>query len=121
MAKSDRILRVNELIKREVADILEQELFDIGALVSVTHVKTSVDLRHAKIYLSVYGSDDPSARRKVIKSLERNRSRIQQKINRDLTLKYTPVLEFLMDKNVEAADKVLSIISELEHDEEDHD
>ena len=53
---SQRMLRVNELLKREIADLLERVDFSLeNCLVSVSEVDTSPDLRHAKVHISVLG------------------------------------------------------------------
>ena len=56
MGEADRLTRVNELLKREIADNLEKCLLfsGNGALVSVTEVKTSVDLRNATVFVSIF-------------------------------------------------------------------
>ena len=56
---SQRMIRVNELLKREIAELLERIDFDIsGCLVSVREVDVSPDLRHAKVHISVLGGND---------------------------------------------------------------
>lgn len=116
MPSPDRITRVNELIKREIACILESKEFEEECLISVTQVKTSPDLRHAKVYISVLGGDN-RVRRKAMRYLERNRGDFQKKMSRNIVLKYTPVLEFIPDLQLEEADRLLSIMAELEKDD----
>lgn len=115
MPAPDRITRVNELIKREIADLLEQKGFEGNCLISVTQVKTSSDLRNAKVYISVFGGDE-QVRKKAMRYLEQNRYDLQKKMSRDVVLKYTPVLEFIPDHQLEEVDKILSIMAELEED-----
>lgn len=114
--KPDRITRVNELIKRDIAEQLERCEFASGCLVSVTDVKTSPDLRHTKIYISILGGDDET-RQGTIKLLNNRRKDIQKNMSQDVVLKYTPVIEFIFDKHYEDADRVLSIIKELDENE----
>ena len=56
----DRLTRVNALLKREIADYLESGavILPSGALISVTEVKSSVDLRNAVVFISVFGGGD---------------------------------------------------------------
>lgn len=115
MSAPDRLTRVNELLKREIADLIEKEDFGGSCLVSVTGVRSSCDLRNAHVGISVFGGGD-DAKRKAIRILLKHRADIQRKIARDLTLKYTPVLKFELDSNIENGDKVLSIIEEMEKD-----
>ena len=108
------MLRVNELLKREIADLLECVDFNLeNCLVSVSKVNTSPDLRHAKVHISVLGGDD-IIKRDIMKFLRRNRVELQKKIARDIILKYTPVLEFTFDNQIESGDKILAIIAEME-------
>jgi len=120
MPAPDRMTRVNENLKREIADILEKEKFRDGeCLVSVTGVKTSPNLRNAFVGISVLGGDDTLVK-SVLKFLYRRRRDLQKIIAHDLKLKYTPVLHFEVDRNIETGDRVLQILKDLENDEQ-HD
>lgn len=112
----DRLTRVNEILKREIADYLERDpiLKDGMALVSVTGVSVSPNLRKAEVRISAMGAD--SLKRDVIKHLRDNRSIIQKQVSKDVVLKYTPVLSFVLDDKIERGDRVLDIIRELEQD-----
>jgi ribosome-binding factor A len=118
MGAPDRLTRVNELLKREIANIMEREIaLEADCLISVTKVKTSPDLRHARVYISIFGAD-ADKKIKVMRSLKKSRSNIQHKMASTLEMKYTPVIEFFEDENMANADKVFSILSELENDED---
>lgn len=120
MARVSRITRVNEILKREIADLLERDtvLPPAASLVSVTEVQTSNDLRRARVFISLFGGDLKHDWPKVVKALLRNRAYLQRKIAGDLTLKYTPVLEFKLDDRLAVGDHVLSILEADAHDEE---
>lgn len=120
MSAPDRMTRVNEILKREIADLLEKEKFRDGeCLVSVTGVNTSPNLRNAFVGISVLGGNDVLVR-DVLKFLYRRRKDLQRIIAHDLKLKYTPVLHFETDRNIETGDRVLQILKEIE-DEDKHD
>lgn len=120
MPAPDRMTRVNEILKREIADLLEREKFRDGeCLISVTGVKTSPNLRNAFVGISILGGGDALVR-DVIKFLYRRRRDLQKIIAHDLKLKYTPVLHFETDRNIETGDRVLQILKDLENDEK-HD
>jgi len=107
------MLRVNELIRRELGDLCERRIVsDLNALLTVTHVDTSPDLRQATVLVSVMG--DEAQRRDALKLLHRNRGLFQREIARRTQLKYTPVLRFQLDETMEQADRVLAIIDELD-------
>ncbi|MFA7231446.1 MAG: 30S ribosome-binding factor RbfA [Victivallaceae bacterium] len=113
MGSVSRITRVNELLKREIADLIERGMIapTNSILVSVTEVKTSADLRNALVFISVFGGDK-NIKNQVVKNLLNNRVLLQKKIAHDVVLKYTPVLEFKLDDRIENGDRVLSIIDE---------
>ena len=113
MAK-DRILRVNELLQRELGNVFISVVSPAmpKALVTVTHVKTSIDLRDATVFVSVYSKD--VSKEAVLAFLERNRALIQSELAHKIILKYTPRLHFRLDESAEQADKVFSIIRELD-------
>jgi len=117
MGAPNRMVRVNELLKRELAGQLERESWG-NVLVSVLDVATSPDLRSAIVLISIFGGGS-GAGRKVLDHLNAIRGDLQKKIASRIVLKYTPVLEFRIDDRLEAADKVISLIEEMEqHDGE---
>lgn len=114
----DRIARVNEILKREIAGILEKENITIpDALISITKVQCSSCLKNATVYVSVYGGGTEAGER-AIALLEEKRALIQRRVSRSIILKYTPVLRFTLDRNLEEGDRVLGLLRELEEEEE---
>ena len=114
IAKTSRMPRVNELLRREIADIVEKNYASsFKCLVTVSEVKASPDLREAKVFISVFGGKAQD-KHKAFLLLNEKRGEIQRHISKDVILKYTPVLHFFNDERMEKADKVLQIISELE-------
>jgi ribosome-binding factor A len=113
-----RLTRVNELLRRELGDVLyrvlNEEDLDLSS-VTLTHVVTSSDLRHARVYVSVSG--DEAGQKNVLSALYRHRKRMQQIVSKDVTLKYTPRLSFHLDDSIAAGDHVLDIIRDLEETE----
>ena len=110
--KVDRLTRVNELIKRELANYLEKFPPNApGMLVSVTEVVTSVDLRNATVSISIFGGN-ASARDEVFKYLGASRSDMQKVLARNLAFKHTPVLAFKPDRRLEMGDRVLELLKD---------
>jgi ribosome-binding factor A len=110
-----RMIRVNELIKREVADSIEKHIeHKKDCLISVTEVNTTPDLRQAKVRISILGNDD--AKKDIMRTLQKKRTFIQQLLARNIALKYTPVIEFQYDSRIELGDKVLAMLNELENE-----
>ncbi len=112
---SGRIIRVNELLKREISsDILRlfaNSHFDTGSI-TVTRVETAPDLRDAAVHVSIFGHEDE--RMKMIHFLNRHRKDIQSRMSENVKIKYTPRLHFKLDTSIEAGDRVLGILAQLE-------
>ena len=110
-----RLVRVNELIKREVATalyrVMNEKGFDLSA-VSVTHVITSSDLRTARVLVSI--RDHEKQRNSMIAQIQHHSGAIQSFVGKNVIIKYTPKLTFELDESVEQGDRVLQIISEME-------
>ena len=109
-----RLERINELLRREIADALFREMTETGfdlASVTVTRVRVAPNLRHARVSVSVFG--DEAHRERMLALLRRHRVHLQQFVNRDLTLKYTPVLHFEADTSIAEGDRILRLMDEL--------
>ncbi len=113
--RPSRLVRVNELLKRELATVLYREMageaFDFAA-VTVTRVEVSSDLRHARVCVSVRG--DAEAASRALTFLNRHRVRLQDLCHRRVRLKFTPVLRFERDESIAQGDRVLDLIARLE-------
>lgn len=108
-----RVQRVRELLKREIGEVLRRELpVSEAGMISVNDVDVGGDLQSAKVFVSVLGNEDQ--KRQALQLLQECRTRVQAQIGRDLVLKYTPVLTFVMDDSIEKGNRVLQIIEELE-------
>lgn len=108
---SERLRRVNEAV-REVLTEAVAELKDprIGFL-TITGVETSRDLRHARVYVSVLGSE--RKRLETLAGLEAAQGVLQGRIGRELRLKNTPQLAFQYDPSVERGVRMSRLIDEL--------
>lgn len=114
-AAPDRLTRVNELIKRELSDLITR--FSIApspsVLISVTEVRTSVDLRNATVSVSVFNGDK-IVNRQVLETLNSKRRDFQSAMAKTLGFKHTPVLNFRIDSRVAAGDRVFAMLEEME-------
>jgi ribosome-binding factor A len=114
MATDRRVARVAELIKREVSQLLFSGIKDdrVGmGMVSVTDVDVAGDLQHAKIFVSIYGSDE--ARAETMAGLKSATSYVRGELGRRVRLRRTPEIVFLEDRSIERGTKVLSLINRL--------
>jgi ribosome-binding factor A len=108
-----RLLRVRELLKREIGEAIRREfqVHDAG-LISVNDVDVTGDLHSAVVFISILGN--PTQQKRGLELLSANRKRIQGLVGRAVVLKYTPTLRFVVDDSVIRGNKVLQIIEELE-------
>ena len=111
---TERMRRVNEAV-REVLGAALPELKDprIG-FVTITGVKTSTDLRHATVYVSVLGSE--RKRERSLQGLEAAHGTLQLRLARELRMKRTPQLTFEYDPTVERGVRMTKLIDELAPD-----
>ena len=111
----DRLDRVNELLKHEIGELLfrviNENNFDLSA-VTVTRVIASRNLRNARVLISIRGHEHLQQRMLAI--IKKHRRKIQQRINADTILKYTPRLTFKLDTSIEEGDRVLQRLLEIE-------
>jgi ribosome-binding factor A len=114
---TDRMRRVNAAV-REVLSETVGELKDprIG-FVTVTGVETSADLRTARVYVSVLGSE--KKRENTLAGLEAAHGVLQARIARELRMKRTPQLTFEYDDSVERGVRISQLIDELAPDDPD--
>jgi len=114
MATDRRVARVAELIKREVSQMLLNGIKDdrvqVG-MVSVTDVDVSGDLQHAKVFVSIYGTDE--ARQETMAGLKSATGYVRSNLGQRLRLRRTPEVVFLEDRSIERGTRVLSLINEL--------
>lgn len=110
---SHRLLRVRELLKREIGEAIRREIpVDQAGLVTVNDVDVSGDLRVATVFIGILGSAEQQ--RTGLAMLQKLRSRIQGLVAKAVILKYTPQLRFVVDDSVARGNRVLDIIAELE-------
>jgi ribosome-binding factor A len=106
-----RLLRVNELVKRELSGILAREVSFESAIVTINHVDVTADLKNAHVFVSVLGSEGGTV---VINKLEAHRPALQAELARHVVLKYTPHLVFHLDDSIARGTRVIEIMRELE-------
>jgi len=108
--------RVGDLIKREVSQMIQQELKDPGiGFVTVTGVEVSPDLKRAKIFYSVLGEED--SKRESASALKRACGFIQHEIGKRLRLKHIPEISFQFDSSVEYGAHIEELIQKIHQKE----
>ncbi len=112
-----RTERINELLREEISYLLRRGVKDprIGGLVSITEVDVSPDLRNAKVYVSVMGTDEE--RNSTFRALESAARFVQRELGRRLTMRRTPELTFLEDDSLERGARLLALLDEARQEE----
>ncbi|MCL5982141.1 MAG: 30S ribosome-binding factor RbfA, partial [Firmicutes bacterium] len=95
-----RAQRVAEEIKRELSQILRNELKDprISSFISVTSVDVTRDLRHAKVFISVFGSEEEQ--QLTLQALTKAVGFIRTEIGRRIRLRHTPAVSIHLDHSI---------------------
>jgi ribosome-binding factor A len=116
---SGRMRRVDEAIRQVIGDAVAGDLKDprVG-FVTVTDVRTSPDLSHARVYVSVLGADgghsQAEERDTTLEGLRSAHGFLQARIAGELHLKRTPTLEFAYDDTTDRALRVEELIDEMD-------
>jgi ribosome-binding factor A len=114
---SERMRRVNEAIREVVSEAVGGLKDPRIGFVTVTGVETSADLRHARVFVSVLGSE--AKRRKTLAGLAAAHGVVQARVARELRMKRTPQLAFEYDPTVERGVRMTKLIDELAPEPED--
>ncbi|MDF1860306.1 MAG: 30S ribosome-binding factor RbfA [Verrucomicrobiales bacterium] len=108
---SQRIARVNELLKREISSCIEKNFEFPDLLVTIHDVSTAVDLRSADVFIGVIGS--PAQVQEVLAKLNKKRGFIQNVVMKRVVLRNTPQLSFVSDDSIERGVRILNILDEI--------
>ena len=100
MSDSNRMNRVDEEIKKAVSEIISQDLHDpkLTGLISVTSVKTTPDLRYARVFVSMIGC---KSQKENLAILKKSSGFIRSLIAKEVNLRITPELVFEFDESIE--------------------
>jgi len=110
---SQRTERLDSQIQQELMQLLQRDLKDprVG-FATITRVETSRDLGHAKVWVSVYGTD--AERAASIEALHRAAPWLRRQLGERLRLRHVPQLTIRPDDSIESGDRVLRILREIE-------
>ena len=112
--KKNRINRINSLLKEVLFDVIQKQVRNphVNLFVSVTRVDTSADLYHAKVYVSLIGTDAEKA--KVLAALESAAGFIAVQASKQVELRHFPSITFRLDNAAEEHFKTEKILSDIE-------
>ncbi len=100
---ADRIRKVNEFLRHEIAECLKAQDFD--GLVTVKAIETGRDMKSACVWISVLGNEE-----EVLDEIESNKKQIQRFINTKMQTKNVPRLSFKIDRSGEHAQRIEELI-----------
>jgi ribosome-binding factor A len=116
MNRSPRLRRVDSTLHHEIADIVGGLKDPRLGFVTITGVETSPDLRTARVYYSVLGSQEQHEA--CAKGLAAATGHIRGEVGHRVRLKYTPALVFVPDKGVEEGARLTKLLREIGHEED---
>ncbi|MDY6917769.1 MAG: 30S ribosome-binding factor RbfA [Chloroflexota bacterium] len=111
-----RTERINDLIREQISELLHRQVKDprLSCFLTVTRVNTSVDLRHAKVFVSVMGSEEE--KKAAMAGLDSASGFLYRELRGRLSLRRMPELRFQLDRSMERGAEVLDLMREV-HEE----
>ena len=105
--------RINEEVRREISSIIQYDLKDprVNAMVSITKVNVTKDLRYAKVFVSIFGSDNE--KKSTIDALKSSSGFIRREIGHRINLRYTPEIIFELDNSIEQGMHIDALLAQL--------
>ena len=115
---SHRIERVNNLIRREISELIQRQIKDprLDVFVTVTEVNTSPDLKYAKVFVSCINGKQEE--QKVLKVLSSAAGFLRTELSRNIRLRRIPELSFHWDDSIEHGDHILRLIDQVSSEQE---
>ena len=111
---SYRVEQVNSLIQKDIGSIISRELeMPSGSLLTITRVRTRPDLKTAKIFVSILPD---SKTEEVLLYLSKNQKLLQKELAKNLTMKFSPKIEFFLDETEKEANKIEAILDSLKNE-----
>ena len=106
--------RINEEVKREISNIIRNEIKDprLTALVSVTDVKVTKDLRYAKVYVSIFGKDEEEKNNTFL-ALKNASGYIRREVGQRMNLRNTPQIIFELDDSISYSMRIEELIDKV--------
>ena len=112
--KKNRLSRINSLLKEVISEVIQRDVHNphVNTFVAVTEVDTSADLHHAKVSVSLIGTDAEKA--KIIAALQTAAGFIAVNAAKKVKLRYFPNLTFKLDNSAEEFMKIQNILTSIE-------
>lgn len=112
---NNRLNRINEELKREISNIINYEVTNsnVTGMISVTSVKTSPDLRYAKVSVSILNSKNV---KQTLAGLKTSSGFIRSRIAEKINLRVTPELVFELDDSMQYGERIDTILKDIMKD-----
>lgn len=111
---SQRNVRVNELLKREISEVLHTRYQAETVQITITRVDVAPDHRKAHVYFSVFGGEEQV--HAALRWLTRHQREIRHQVGKKITLKFLPHLQFHYDPSIQEGNQVLDILDHLDEE-----
>lgn len=110
---NQRAERISEAIKRLVSELLQRRLKDsrISGMVSVTDVEVSNDLRHARIFVSIFGEEE--VQNQTMAGLQSATGKVRSEVAKSLGLRFAPELDFRRDTSIERGARISALLEQI--------
>ncbi len=105
---SHRTVRVNELVQRELSDILRKRYQAEAVTLTITEVRVAPDLRDARVFVSVVGTEEEAELK--LRWLRKQSGAIREELSKRIVLKYLPKFEYRLDRSLVRTNKVLGLL-----------
>jgi ribosome-binding factor A len=112
---STRTLRVNELIQRELSNLLRRRYNADAAPVTITAVEVTPDTRQGKVFVSITGDEEQTEER--LKWLRKHAKEFRLQLGEIIVLKHMPVLTYELDTVTDRGNRILGVLDEIAEQE----
>jgi len=119
MKRFHRSERVSEELLREISNIIHTQMKDprITGMISLTRVETSKDLRHATVFVSVYGDD--KGKQGTMEALRHGAGFIRSVVGKQMRIRMSPEIDFRLDDSIERGARINSILKDVLQEDDD--
>lgn len=116
---SRRMDRVSGQLREEISQLLSRQIKDprLGAVISITRVQVSSDLRNARVFMSVMG--DQETKEQALQGIQSAATFLRRELRDRINLRHTPFLSFVLDESLEDADRLLRLMDEIRSEQPD--
>ena len=114
---SRRTDRINEQLREEISMLLTRQIKDprLNAVISITRVVASGDLRSARVYISVMGNQE--TKQAALAGIQSAASFLRRELRDRINMKHTPFLSYELDSSLDEADQLLRLMNQVKLDE----